>query len=701
MQAQNTTFQQIISGPKQFLIPVFQRDYKWREENWQKLWEDILGAGNAGHFAGSIVHAPDTAFSAIPTYLVIDGQQRLATLTVLCAALRDHINESESQGNGAGPTAIQIEEYCLKNSLETGDRKYKLALRRADNEVLRSVLDGQPMSNDDGAEGSLIDEAYWHFRERLSEGDIDPGLVFRGIMGLRLVEMTLDRNIDNPQSIFESINSTGVDLSEGDLVRNYLLMGLEEAEQTRLYEQYWQRIELLFQKHDSALDSFIRDYIALTRGDAKQARGDRIYDEFKLFQNSEFAQEELEDQLRELLRFAGYYAKFRGLHQESSAAISQALANVRHHGDTAALVIMRLFDCHEKGTLTQGEFLAALEATESYLMRRAVARSQTRAYWDNFASFAKQIEDDAALDSLFFAYTRQRGTYAFPPDSEFRRSLEEGELYRTRVCWNLLSRLENHGEREPSPTSNYSIEHIMPQNENLSPEWQIMLGENWQEIHNLWLHRLGNLTLTGYNSRYSDRPFQEKKSIPHGFDESPLRLNSYVRQQSEWTQENIMERGQLLSNRALAIWKYPQPSQSYVEARRSSRVQERAEQTDVSRVQMTVRARNLFDPLHREITGLDDGIQVVQERNSLCYYTSGAEFFLELLPQKYNLRLLLESDMSEIDAPGWLARDGNDWKYIPNSSFNHSYGVVVDVWQTSWADSVMEVVRQAYNLASD
>ena len=310
MQAQNTTFQQIISGPKQFLIPVFQRDYKWREEQWQKLWEDMLRAGNAGHFAGSIVHAPDTAFSAIPTYLVIDGQQRLATLTVLCAALRDHINETGWHGDGVGPTATQIEEYCLKNSLETGERKYKLALRRTDNEVLRSVLDGHPMSNADGAEASLIDEAYWHFRERLMDSDVDPGLVFRGIMGLRLVEMTLDRNIDNPQSIFESMNSTGVDLSQGDLVRNYLLMGLEEAEQTRLYEQYWQRIEslFLFRTHDTALDSFIRDYIALKRGDTRQARADRIYDEFKLFRNSEFAQEELEDQLKELLRFAGFYA---------------------------------------------------------------------------------------------------------------------------------------------------------------------------------------------------------------------------------------------------------------------------------------------------------------------------------------------------------------------------------------------------------
>ena len=701
MDARNTTFQQFIYGAKQFLIPVFQRDYKWQEDNWQKLWDDILGAGNAGHFAGSIVHAPDTAFSSIPTYLVIDGQQRLATLTVLCAALRDHIQAEGLQGNGAGPTAGQIEEYCLKNNLEAGDLKYKLVLRRTDNETLRSVVDGHPLDNDNEAEMSLIDEAYRHFRDLLRESGANPGTVYRGIMGLRLVEMTLDRNIDNPQTIFESMNSTGVDLSQGDLVRNFLLMGLGEEEQTRFYEQYWRKIESLFHNHDSALDSFIRDYIALKQGDTKQARGNQIYDEFKRFRISRYAPTELEDQLREMLRFAGYYARFRGFDHDSPPAISQALVNVRNHGDTAAVLIMRLFDCYDQDALKRDEFVAALEATESYLMRRAVARSQTRSYWDNFAGLAKQVEDSAALDSLLFAYTRQRGTYSFPPDSDFRRSLEEGELYRARVCHHLLSRLENHGSKEPSPTDSYSIEHIMPQNKDLRPEWQLMLGENWQEIQEHWLHRLGNLTLTAYNSRYSDRPFEEKKTIRGGFKVSAVRLNAYVREQQAWTEETISERGKILAGRALAIWKYPQPAQAYVEERRAKRVQERAERTDVSKVPMTGKARNLFDPLHKEISNLDDGIQVVQERNSVCYYTPGADFFLELLPQKYNIRLLLDTDLSEIEAPAWLARDGNSWKYIPNSSFNHSYGVVVDMWQLDWADNVMQIIRQAYNLASN
>ena len=701
MQAQNTTFQQIIFGPKQFLIPVFQRDYKWREENWQKLWEDIVGASSAGHFAGSIVHAPDTAYAAIPTYLVIDGQQRLATLTVLCAALRDHINETGWQGNGAGPTATQIEEYCLKNSLEAGDRNYKLALRRTDNEVLRSILDGHPMSNAAGAEASLIDEAYWHFRERLAGSDIDLGLVYRSVMGLRLVEMTLDRNNDNPQSIFESMNSTGVDSKPRRPCPELPADGTGGAEQTRLYEQYWQRIESLFRTHDTALDSFIRDFIALKRGDTRQARADQIYDEFKRYRGSEAAPQELEELLQEMLRYAGYCANFRGFHGDTAPEISQALANVRYHGDTPAVLIMRLFDCHESGPLLQRDFVAALSTIESYLMRRAVAGSQTRAYWGIFAGIARLIEDSTPLDSLKFAITRQRRAFAFPTDDDFRRSLEERELYRLRVCWHLLSRLENHGSREPSPTGTYSIEHILPQNENLSVEWRNALGENWQEVQGRWLHRLGNLTLTAYNSPYSDRPFEQKKTIDGGFNVSAIRLNAYVREQDVWNEDTMRERGRILANQALKIWEYPYLSREYVEARRDRRLRERADSTDVDEIPMSEQSRQLFFPLHDEITILDDGIRAVQERNSVCYYTSGSEFFMELLPRKNSLRLLFEAEYSEIEAPSWLARDGNDWKYIPNSSFNHPVGVVVDMWKSSWTESVMQIVRQAYNLASD
>ena len=701
MEARNTTFQQLISGPKQFMIPVFQRDYKWREDNWQKLWEDVVRSDNAGHFMGSIVHTPDTAFAAIPRYLVIDGQQRLATLTVLLAAFRDHVSTTGWHDDGTGPTAKQIDDYYIKNTHETGNYKYKLLLRRKDNEILRSILDGHTPPATTGTQRSLVDEAYSYFCERLGEQNTDLGVVYRGVIGLRVVEMTLDPHIDNPQSVFESMNSTGVDLSQGDLVRNYLLMGLQEAEQTRLYEQYWHKIELQFRRHDSALDSFVRDYVALKRADVKQARADQIYDEFKRFLQSESAPQDLEHLLSEMVRFAGYYAVFRGFVAGPTKEISEAMSDVRYHGDTGALLIMRLFDCYSNGILERHDFVEALETIESYLMRRAVVRAQTRSHWNIFASLATKVEHQATLESLLFSFEQLPGSQAFPTDSAFRRSLEEGELYRTRACKQLLARLENHESDEPSPTAAYSIEHIMPQNQNLRPKWQEMLGEDWREVHERWCHRLGNLTLTGYNARYSDRPFEEKKTISGGFNESAVRLNNYVRGQNEWTETNMKVRGQLLTNRSLQIWKYPQPTQEYVTARRERRLQEEAQRTDVDQLSMSRIARNLFDPLHREILDLGDHISVVRERNSLCYYTSDFNFFLELLPRNRYLMLLMEEDISEMSGPSWLLQDGTEWKFIPNSSFNHRHGVVVEMWQSGWIAEVMPVIRQAYDLSVD
>ena len=694
MQASNTTFQKIISGPKQFLIPVFQRDYKWREDNWQKLWDDIIMAGNAGHFAGSIVYVQVNSPPSMPKYLIIDGQQRLATLTVLCAALRDYIKRTTRCNNGVGPTAEQIDHYCLKNNQETGTLRYKLVLRRTDNETLRSVVDGNPLDEANGGESSLINRAYGYFCDRLNDPSIDPSKVYHGVISIRLVDMLLDKTIDNPQRIFESMNSTGVDLSQSDLVRNYLLMGQEEAEQTRLYEQYWQKIESLFRSHDTHLDSFIRDYIALKQKNLRQARTNQIYDEFKRFWHSD---SNVEAQLQEMLRFAHYYAKFRGLTDDSSK-ISQALSRVRFHSDTMGVLIMRLFDCLENFGLGQDGLVTAFEAVESYLMRRTVAHLQNRGYWGIFASLARQIENNAPLDSLLFAFTQLQGANAFPSNDSFRQSLEESELYRLRrLCHYLLSRLENHGSMEPSPTDSYSVEHIMPQNEKLSPEWQRMLGDNWEEIHRLWLHRLGNLTLTAYNSQYSDKPFNEKKTISGGFNESAIRLNTYVRKKQEWTAEVMKERSQLLSKKALEIWKYQRPTPEYEKVRHLRRVKERAAASDVYSVPKTATAKNLFRRLHEEIKNLGDDIQAVHERYSVCYYTAGPQFFLELLPRKYYLMLLLDAEISEIDDCTGLTRDGNDWKHIPNSTGDHPYGVVVEMLESTSADKVIQIIRQAYD----
>ena len=231
MEAHKTTFQRVIDGSKQFIIPVFQRDYAWGMPNWHRLWSDISLAGanskKDGHFVGCIVHVSASTFASMPTNLVIDGQQRLTTLVILCAALRDHIKENPLQSDGAIPPVDILEQTFVANNRHEGKQRYKVLLRRSDDEALRAVVDGKSLDNLEGTTSTLIAECYRYFRRMLNSPETDIDLVYRGMSQLQLAEITLDRNSDDPQGVFESLNSTGVPLTPGDLIRNYLLMGLE------------------------------------------------------------------------------------------------------------------------------------------------------------------------------------------------------------------------------------------------------------------------------------------------------------------------------------------------------------------------------------------------------------------------------------------------------------------------------------------
>ena len=290
--------------------------------------------------------------------------------------------------------------------------------------------------------------------------------------------------------VFESMNSTGIDLRQSDLVRNYLLMGLDESEQTRLYADYWSKIESLFQASANAFDSFLRDYVALEKKLTQQILTDRVYDEFKKYWRPGDGKP-LEELLQDMVQVARRYASFLGIGPMQQVRLSEAMSHMRALNTTQALLVMRLYDCHERGQLSQDEFISAVKLVESYLLRRAVLGLQTRGYWSVFATVAHSIGSQSAFDSFQVALARLRDNYRFPTNEEFERELEERDLYSLRVCKHVLHRLENAGSKEPSPVQDYSIEHIMPKEVTSVPEWQEMLGEDWEEIHGTWLHPLG------------------------------------------------------------------------------------------------------------------------------------------------------------------------------------------------------------------
>ena len=700
MRAINQRFTDILGGHnRQFIIPVFQRDYSWTREQCEQLWNDVLrtavGETNGGHFTGSIVYIEaDQSGAAFQRWLLIDGQQRVTTLTLLLIALRDQISGSSWSGDDEdSPTIEQINDYYLKNVHKKGEQNYRLVLRRKDDATFRMLLDGKCNAEFDDNCSELIVDAYRFFRSNLQKVGCDLEVVYRGICRLMVVDVKLDRNVDNPQLVFESMNSTGVDLRQSDLVRNYLLMGLDESEQTRLYDGYWSKIESLFQASVNAFDSFLRDYVALEKKLTQQILTDRVYGEFKAYWRPGDGKP-LEKLLQDMVQVARRYASFLGIGTVQREPLSEAMSHMRALHTTQALLVMRLYDCHENGQLSQDEFISAVRLIESYLLRRDVLGLQTRGYWSIFARIAHSIDNNSAFNSFQVALARLRDNHRFPTDEEFKRGLEERDLYNLRACKHVLDRLENADQREPSPVQDYSIEHIMPRQIDSVPEWQEMLGADWEEIHEKWLHRIGNLTLTAYNSEYRNRPFHVKKTVSGGFDQSAVRLNEYVRKQTQWTEEQIETRGRHLSKRALEIWRFHDADKKSIQEADVRELRARAARRDATNLRMSARVRNLLTGIQESVREFGDVIEVIEYKSVSCYAPS---FFAELLPMRNRVRVILPLEFSEVDNPSGLSvHDASTWKFVPNRTHTDC-DVLVDVWHESEIPAVTAIIRLAWS----
>jgi uncharacterized protein with ParB-like and HNH nuclease domain/predicted transport protein len=692
MKAIDRPFTKIINGITQFVIPVFQRDYSWTEAECEQLWRDITSiardTSERGHFLGSVVYISTGDTSAgFTRWLLIDGQQRVTTLVLLLAALRDHIEESGWSGADDGPTAKRVDAYFLKNVQEEGDRLHKLVLRRHDQATLKALLDRTELPAE---QSDRIRDNYEFFRDQLSK--TDPGLVYQGVGRLVIVDVTLDRGTDDPQLIFESLNSTGMDLSQSDLIRNFILMRLPEREQTLFYEKYWSKIESLFRGSEKTFDAFVRDYIALDTQASKQEKTGNIYSAFRrVFGSIGNEQADLDAFLQKLLKFARYHAAF-SIGTNAPVNLRQPFAHLRRQVDVPATLVMRLFEYNDGGSLSEADFVQAIELLDSYVFRRAICGEQTRGYWQIFANIAYRIDPNRPFESLCVNLALQRDNYRFPQDDEFRSALQEKDMYGKRVCFDLLDRLENHGSHEATDTSKYSIEHIMPQNPKLSADWRRMLGDNWRDVQRQWLHRLGNLTLTGYNSSYSDRSFSEKKKIKGGFEESSVRLNKFVRDQSEWTPAEMGRRGRTLANRALSVWPPLVVEQSLIDAAKTAEMTLLSKQQDTAKVPMSEEARHLFQALRAEVLKIDTNIIELAEQKSVSYH--GPAFFLEILPRKNRITLLLDLDFNEVDDPLDIARDASEFKFLVNAVYEG--GVLISIREPEDIEKAIPLIRQAW-----
>jgi uncharacterized protein with ParB-like and HNH nuclease domain len=443
---------------------------------------------------------------------VIDGQQRLTSVTLLLAALIKALGDNEPVN---GFSARKIRNRYLLDPDETDDRQFKLLLSKTDRMTLNAIVSDQDLPDQ---VSHRVKDNFELFSRLLASGDQTIYDICIGLSKLMIVDVALSREHDNPQLIFESMNSTGKELSQADLIRNFVLMGLEPNLQTRLYEQFWRRMEEGFGQvsYDAHFDGFMRHYLAVVTGNLPRLND--VYDAYKVYALKRFSKgDNTEDLVREMREYSLRYCAI-ALGQEKDTKLNDAFKDLRElRVDVSYPFLLEVYRDNENGQVSADEFLQIVRLVEAYVFRRAICSVPTNSLNKTFATFGRALKKDRYVESVMAHFMNMKSYRRFPKDDEFNARMQDRNLYNFRSRGYWLRRFENHGKNERVHVDDYTIEHIMPQNENLSAEWQSDLGENWAVVQERWLHTLGNLTLTGYNSKYSDKAFSEKRDMKDGF----------------------------------------------------------------------------------------------------------------------------------------------------------------------------------------
>ena len=559
MKATEAKLLDFLKKSPQFVIPIYQRTYSWTEPECRQLWDDILRAGSNdqinAHFIGSIVYIEKGLYqvSSQSPMLVIDGQQRLTTVSLILEALARQLGDTAEPMDGF--SAKKLRSYYLLNPLEEGERGYKLLLTQTDKQTLLSLLEQKALPEQYSLQ---LKENFEFFVKQVASLGEDLEPLCKGLAKLMVVDISLSRDQDNPQLIFESMNSTGRELSQADLIRNFILMGLEPEHQVRLYEDFWRPMELAFgqESYGKHFDGFMRHYLTVKTDDIPRVR--EVYEAFKTHARSaNVAALGIDALVADVRAFAEYYCNM-ALARETDQTLAAVFADLRElRVDVAYPLLLQLYHDYNANLLSSEELAEAVRWIESYVFRRAVCAIPTNSLNKTFANFGRALRKDRYLESIQAHFLLLPSYRRFPRDEEFCRELKQRDLYnfRSRSYW--LRRLENYGRKERVPVDEYTIEHIMPQNEELSAEWREALGAEWERVHETWLHTLGNLTLTGYNSEYSDHPFPKKRDMQGGFRESPLRINEGLGQLDAWDEGQIQARADRMARQAATVWTAP------------------------------------------------------------------------------------------------------------------------------------------------
>ncbi|WQW07269.1 DUF262 and DUF1524 domain-containing protein [Helicobacter pylori] len=638
----------------QFVIPIYQRLYSWKKEQCEQLWDDIIKIGGNdkmnGHFIGSILYVLDGNTPSSPL-LIIDGQQRLTTITLLFIALRNHLSDEVKILEKF--SREKIESYLI-NSNKDGDKKFRLILSEPDRDTLLSLIDENKRKPSEPS--SKIMENFKLFEEWIRKNTDKLETIFKGLEKLMIVWIALKKEKDDPQLIFESMNSKGIELTQTDLIRNYIIMETEVKKQEDFYNQYWRAMEENFKqsekqsKREDLFNKFVRHYLTIKIGKIPNEK--RVYEAFKDYRQKEGIG--IETLLQDLQKYCGYFCQI-AFKKEADKDLNKALSFlVDLEMDVVYPLLLELYSDYKDGVLSKQDFIPIIALTESYICRRVVCGIPPNGLNKFFPSFTKKIDKKQYLKSVEEHFGSLTGNQKFPNDFEFKDSFITKELYgrnktKKKKTKYFLERLENFDTKEPVDTQKCNIEHIMPQ--TLTEEWERDLGENFQAIHDKYLHTIGNLTLTGYNEEYSNNSFQEKRDMEKGFKQSPLRLNQSLKDLEVFGEEEIEKRANDLADWALKIWTYPKLDAETLEKYKSKKEKKAY---DLSSYKFGSHSRELFDILSKEIKALDKRID--EKFNKMCISYKFDTNFVSIVVQTKDLKLYLNMPFYELQDEKNLAR---------------------------------------------
>lgn len=683
MDARKANIYKFLSGDKQYIIPVYQRIYSWEIEECKRLWFDIVDMqkkNKNGHFVGSIVSITENdSPSDMSKFTIIDGQQRITTLMLLLLALRDYafIHREEKSINWK-----KINNSFLKNPDEDDDSQYKLLLTETDKDILISLIEKRPI--DENLNSRLISN-YNYFFSNIKNMDLSLQDIYEAIGKLQIVNINLDRTSDEPQVIFESLNSTGKELSESDLIRNFVLMGLDNKQQKDIYKNIWRPMEQLFryEKQTLLMDRFFRDYLTMKL--ARIPKLDKIYEEFKMYTNNcEFST--LEDLCKDLYIYARYYTNMI-FEQGTNKNLINLYKEIKYlKMEVAFPFLLKIHYDFERNLINEDELVSIIKLCISYVFRRNICDIPTNSLNKTFATLKNEINVDDYINSIKAFFILKDDYKIFPNDEKFSSALKVKDIYHMRIRNYILSSLENFNNKAPINIENYTIEHIMPQTKNLSNVWKKELGKNYETVQKKYLHTIGNLTLTAYNSEMSNKSFSEKMEMNGGFKESALRLNSYVVKQNEWNEKIIKERASILVEKALLIWKYPIIERNILVKYKND---DKQQMYGTDSYDFNKTTKMLFDKLNMRIMNLSSEVRREFKKLYIAYKLDTN--FADIVVQKNRLRISVNMKFNEVIDEYNICKDVTNLGRWGNGDVELFLEDICDV------DKVMDIIRQSFN----